>query len=51
MPEEHNFKILDDDAPIIIKGEIFTEAVPEGNLTIKFPPIKQKYFIDIHPIK
>jgi len=49
MPEE--FKFIVDNTPITIKGEVVTEAKPEGNLTIKFPNIKQKYFIDIHPIE
>jgi len=50
MPENLSDNLVGDNDPIVIKGEILTEAFPEGNLTIKFPNIKQKYFIDIHPI-
>jgi len=51
MPEELNFKIVDDKEPITIQGEITTQDFPDGNLTINFPKINQKYFIDIHPIE
>jgi len=45
----HEFIV--DKTPIKIHGEIETTNTPDGNLTINFPKIKQKYFIDIHPIE
>ncbi len=50
MPKDYVFTVPDDKTPVSVQGEITTQDFPEGNLTIKFPNINQKYFIDIHPI-
>ena len=43
--------MTDKPEPVKIKGGIETTDEDEEHLTIVFPKIDQKYYIDIHPIE